>query len=59
MKNKVELKKAFIITIITAIFFIILFNAFYFFQYRTYTNTFNEKINSILAKVLEDYPRTK
>ena len=55
MKNKIELKKT-IIYILCAIFLAtIIFNGFYHYQYRQYTNNFNDKIAAIVTKLAQEY----
>lgn len=56
MKNKVELKTMLIINGIIIVIFFILFSAFHLMQYRTYTIQFNEKLNAIVAILVEEYP---
>lgn len=56
MKNKIELKKT-IIYILCAIFLAtIIFSGFYHYQYRQYTNNFNNKIAAIVTKLAQEYP---
>ena len=56
MKNKIELKKT-IIYILCAIFLAtIIFSGFYHYQYRQYTNNFNNKIATIVTKLAQEYP---
>ena len=56
MKNKVRLKKYLKITMILSIILLILFLIISTHEYNTYTNNFNVKIDSIIAKVKEEYP---
>ncbi len=56
MKNKVELKKMLIISIITIIIFSILFAFISLIQYHSYTRIFNEKLNAIITNLVEEYP---
>lgn len=56
MKNKVELKKTIIISICIILIWSIICGIFNFYQYKTYTRNFNNKIASIINKVVEDYP---
>ena len=56
MKNSPELKKTVFIIIDIIIIAVILFEFFYIFEYRKYTDNFNIKINSIINKVLSEYP---
>lgn len=56
MKNKVELKKTIYACIFAMIIFISLFGIIYYHQYKKYTINFNDKINSIMASVLDKYP---
>ena len=56
MKNKVELKKMLIYCICIIVLIIILFGLFYYYQYKTYTNSFNNKINVIVENITKSYP---
>lgn len=56
MKNKIELKKAFIVSILIIVVFLIFFAILYQIQYQTYTKQFNEKLNSIIVKLQKEYP---
>ncbi|MCI9087032.1 MAG: HAMP domain-containing histidine kinase [Clostridia bacterium] len=56
MKNKIELKKAFIVSIVFITSFLILFAMLYQIQYQIYTRHFNEKLNVIIVKLQEKYP---
>ena len=56
MKNKVRLKNYLKITIILSIILLILFLIISTHEYNTYTNNFNVKIDSIIAKLKEEYP---
>lgn len=56
MKNKIELKKILLISIVIIISFLLLFAIVYQIQYQTYTKQFNEKLNSIIVKLQEKYP---
>lgn len=56
MKNSPELKKTVFIAIDIIIIAIILFEIFYIYQYRAYTVSFNEKIETVMSKVIEKYP---
>lgn len=56
MKNKIELKKAFILSIIMIASFLLLFAILYQVQYQTYIKQFNEKLNTIMVKLQEKYP---
>ena len=54
MKNKTELKKAFIVSVIIIASFFILFAILYQIQYQTYTKHFNEKLNVIIGELKEN-----
>lgn len=56
MKNKIELKKAFIVSILIIVVFLIFFAILYQIQYQTYTKQFNEKLNSVIVKLQKEYP---
>ena len=56
MKNKIELKKSIIITIVTIIIFTVIFIVMYYIEYQTYTKQFNQKIDSIIALLIQQYP---
>ncbi|MBQ9657910.1 MAG: HAMP domain-containing histidine kinase [Clostridia bacterium] len=56
MKNKIELKKTIICSIIITIIFSGFFVIFETIKYRTYTVKFNEKIAGIITKVKNEYP---
>ena len=56
MKNKIELKKTIIYILCVIILAIIVFGGFYYYQYREYTNNFNDKIATIVTKLTQDYP---
>jgi len=56
MKNKIELKKSIIYSLIVIIAINLIFVIFNIFQYNIYTKTFNKKINLIVSKINEKYP---
>lgn len=56
MKNKIELKKILLISIVIIVSFLLLFAIVHQIQYQTYTKQFNEKLNSIIVKLQEKYP---
>ncbi len=56
MKNKVELKKAILCSLIAIVIFGILFGVINFYEYRKYTKNFNDDINNIIVNVIEKYP---
>ena len=58
MKNKIELKKFLIISIVIVIVFSLI-NALLYYEYKTYTLNYNSKINSIVAKITKDYPNVE
>ena len=57
MKNKIELKKTMIISILVILLITTVLAAFYFYQYRNYTKNFNETIDRIIEKVVKQYPQ--
>ena len=59
MKNKVELKKVIFKLIIVSFVAIIIFVVFQFIQYRIYTKNLNNKIGSIISKIVEENPNVK
>lgn len=56
MKNKIELKKFIIYSLVIIFVINLIFCMFNFYQYKTYTNSFNKKINQITSKLLLEYP---
>ena len=56
MKNKIEFKKTIIKIVIIIAIELIVISLFHFYQYKTYTTNFNNKIGSIIAKIENDYP---
>ncbi len=56
MKNKIELKKTIIYILFAIILAIIIFSGIYYYQYRQYTNNFNNKIAMIVTELIEEYP---
>ena len=56
MKNKIHLKKYLIATFIISIFLLSIFLLINIYEYNTYTDNFNNKIDLIVAKVKEKYP---
>lgn len=56
MKNKFELKKTIVISIITIFVFLIVFLCINCYEYNYYMKNFNNAINSIVAKVIEENP---
>ena len=57
MKNKIELKKTIIYILCAIILATIVFSGFYHYQYRQYTNNFNNKIATIVTKLAQEYPK--
>ena len=55
MKNKIELKKMLIWSICIIIISNIIFGLISYYQYKRYTQNFNNKIAGIIAKVKESY----
>ena len=56
MKNKIWLKKCLVSISIISIFFISLFLMLNIYEYKKYTNNFNNKLDSIIGLVKERYP---
>lgn len=56
MKNKIEFKKSIIYSICITAIFVLAFAIFYFYQYKMYTNNFNQKISLIISSIAEQYP---
>ena len=56
MKNKVRLKEYFIGVLISSICLFVLFLALNIYEYHTYTNNFNNKVESIITILKEKYP---
>ena len=56
MKNKIELKKTIIYILCATFLATIIFSGFYHYQYRQYTNNFNNKIAEIVTKLAQEYP---
>lgn len=57
MKNKVEFKKTMLAMVIAIVIFIVLFTFLLNRQYKIYTHNFNDKINTIFSKVIEQNPQ--
>ena len=56
MKNKVELKKYIVKSILIITLALIIFGVYQYCQYRIYTTNFNNKIGSIMTKIIQEYP---
>ena len=56
MKNKIRLKQYFISTLIVSICLFVLFLALNIYEYKTYTNNFNNKIGAIISVIKDKYP---
>ena len=56
MKNKIELKKYIISTLIVFICLFILFLFLNIYEYKTYTKNFNNRISAIVTLVKDKYP---
>ncbi len=56
MKNKIELKKYLISSVIMIIILSIIFGFFSLYQYKEYTRNFNNSINAMIEKVNRKYP---
>lgn len=56
MKNKIELKKTITCILFVIVIGTIIFGVISYYQYRQYTNNFNNKISSIVTKLTQKYP---
>ncbi|MBO5413002.1 MAG: HAMP domain-containing histidine kinase [Clostridia bacterium] len=56
MKNKIELRKTLICILCVITLAVAIFGAIYVYQYKIYTNNFNNKIAMIITKLTEEYP---
>ena len=56
LENKVHLKKFLLTSIIPIIVFLILGNIFFFYQYHSYTQNYNNKIASLVNLLDKEYP---
>ena len=56
LENKVHLKKFLLISIIPIIVFLIIGNIFFFYQYHSYTQNYNNKIASLVSLLEKEYP---
>ncbi len=56
MKNKIELKKTVIASLLTIIMISIGFGIFQIYQYSQYTKNFNNAIDKLVTQIVEKYP---
>lgn len=56
MKNKIEFKRAIVISCLTIILISVIFQLVLIYQYKAYTNNFNKKIEMIITNVESQYP---
>lgn len=56
MKNKIELRKTLICILCVIALAVALFGTLYIYQYKVYTNNFNNKIAIMMTKLTEEYP---
>ena len=56
MKNKVELKKMLRCSLIIAFIIVSMFAVISIYQYKKYTQNFNETIDKIVTKIVQEYP---
>lgn len=56
MKNKIGLKKAIITNLFIIVFSNVICGVLMFYQYKTYTDNFNKKLNSIVTMIKKEYP---
>ena len=57
MKNKIELKKMYIISTMVILIFLMLIALIIYHQYKEYTYNFNQRIASIVTKITKEYPQ--
>lgn len=57
MKNKIELKKCLIVSILTILIFEVCFGVIFSIQYKKYTQNTNIAINGIVEEVVKEYPK--
>ena len=57
MKNKIKLKKTIIYMICIIILAMTIFSMTYYYQYRKYTENFNNKMAMIVTKLTNEYPK--
>lgn len=57
MKNKIELKKCLIVSILTILIFEVCFGVIFSIQYKKYTQNTNIVINGIVEEVVKEYPK--
>ena len=56
LENKVHLKKFLLTSMIPIIVFLIIGNVFFFYQYQSYTQNYNDKIASLVNLLEKEYP---
>lgn len=56
MKNKIGLKKAIVTSLVIIVATNIIYGILMFYQYKTYTDNFNKKLNSIVTMIKKEYP---
>lgn len=56
MKNKIEFKRAIVISCLTIILISVIFQLVLIYQYKAYTNNLNKKIEMIITNVESQYP---
>ena len=56
MKNKIEFKRAIVISCLTIILISVIFQLVLIYQYKAYINNFNKKIEMIITNVENQYP---
>ena len=57
MKNKIELKKCLIVSMLTILIFEVCFGVIFSIQYKKYTQNTNTVINGIVEEVVKEYPK--
>ena len=57
MKNKIELKKCLIVSMLTILIFEVCFGVISSIQYKKYTQNTNIAINGIVEEVVKEYPK--
>lgn len=56
MKNKIELKKTIIVSIVIMCAFLLVFSIIAYKEYKTYTQNFNDRIGTIFTEIVKKYP---
>ena len=57
MKNKIDLKKHLKLIFIVIVSIVIIFLILNIYEYNNYTKNYNNKLNSIIIRIREKYPK--